>query len=106
MEVFLRHAITIFNFCNTFYRGYEFGAGDDTGVFLNEKLTNKLSFLYLKTTIEKSLVGKYDFGYKLRTSSTHNFEFMISHLNEQPDYQSMSDFVKVIEKLVICDLIE
>lgn len=42
----------------------------------------------------------------LELPSTHNFEFMISHLNEQPDYQFMSGFMRMIEKLVICDLIE
>ena len=33
-------------------------------------------------------------------------EFQIPTQNNQPDYTFMSDFIKVIEKLVIKDLVE
>ncbi|HFU3982332.1 TPA: restriction endonuclease subunit S [Streptococcus suis] len=103
---FPKHSITIDIFGNTFYRGYEFGAGDDTGVFWNTENTQPKSLLFLKTIIEKQLLGKYDFGHKLRASQTYDMEFQIPTQTNQPDYTFMSDFIKVIEKLVIKDLVE
>lgn len=103
---FPKHSITIDIFGNTFYRGYEFGAGDDTGVFWNTENTQPKSLLFLKTIIEKQLLGKYDFGHKLRASQTYDMEFQIPTQNNQPDYTFMSNFIKVIEKLVIKDLVE
>lgn len=105
VRIFPKHSLTIDIFGNTFYRGYEFGAGDDTGVFWNDKMKDSKALLYLKTIIEKSLVGKYDFGSKLRASQTHNFQFDVPQTNNQIDYQFMSDFIRVVEKLVIKDLV-
>ena len=105
VRVFPKQSLTIDIFGNTFYRGYEFGAGDDTGVFWNDKMKDSKALLYLKTIIEKSLIGKYDFGSKLRASQTHNFKFDVPQTNNQIDYQFMSDFIRVVEKLVIKDLV-
>ena len=106
IQSFPRHSLTIDIFGNTFYRNYEFGAGDDTGVFWNESVKDTGALLYLKTVIEKSLVGKYDFGNKLRASQTHRFEFRVPMQNGAIEYQFMSDFIKVIEKIVIKDLVK
>ncbi|MDT2598609.1 hypothetical protein P7D85_02415 [Enterococcus hulanensis] len=106
VEVFPRNSITIDIFGNTFYRGYEFGAGDDTGVFWNELLTDKLALLYLQTAIGKALGGKYDFGHKLRASQTHKLELLLPCLNDEPDYKFMRRFIRVVEKLVVHDLVE
>ncbi|NYS33241.1 restriction endonuclease subunit S [Streptococcus danieliae] len=107
VRVFPRHSLTIDIFGNTFYRSYEFGAGDDTGVFWNGQIDNPRSLLFIQTIIGKSLSGKYDFGHKLRASQTHDFEFNLPvEVNKQPDYIFMSDFIRVIEKLVIRDLVE
>ena len=105
VRVFPKHSLTIDIFGNTFYRGYEFGAGDDTGVFWNDKMKDSKALLYLKTIIEKSLVGKYDFGSKLRASQTHNFQFDVPQRNNQIDYTFMSVFIRAVEKLVIKDLV-
>lgn len=105
VRIFPKHSLTIDIFGNTFYRGYEFGAGDDTGVFWNDKMKDSKVLLYLKTIIEKSLVGKYDFGSKLRASQTHNFQFDVPKINNQIDYTFMSDFIRAVEKLVIKDLV-
>ncbi|WP_296171622.1 restriction endonuclease subunit S [uncultured Streptococcus sp.] len=105
VRVFPKHSLTIDIFGNTFYRGYEFGAGDDTGVFWNDKMKDSKALLYLKTVIEKTLVGKYDFGSKLRASQTHNFQFDVPQINNQIDYRFMSDFIRAVEKLVIKDLV-
>lgn len=106
VRIFPKHSLTIDIFGNTFYRSYEFGAGDDTGVFWNEDNPYPKSLLYLKTVIEKKLLGKYDFGFKLRSSQTPSFQFDLPVSTHNVDYKFMSDFIKVIEKLVIRDLIE
>ncbi|MBC1537727.1 restriction endonuclease subunit S [Listeria seeligeri] len=106
VEIFPENSITIDIFGNTFYRGYEFGAGDDTGVFWNESLTDKLALLYIQTVIGKSLIGKYDFGYKLRASQTHKFELLLPCVDSTPDYQFMARFIRVVEKIVVHDLVE
>ena len=103
---FPKHSLTIDIFGNTFYRSYEFGAGDDTGVFWNEDIKDTESLLYLKTVIGKSLLGKHDFGNKLRASQTHEFEFEVPICKGQINYQFMSDFIKVVEKIVIKDLVQ
>ena len=106
VRIFPKHSLTIDIFGNTFYRSYKFGAGDDTGVFWNDEVSKPKSLLFIKAVIEKSLQGKYDFGNKLRASQTHDFEFLLPTKNKQVDKNFMSDFIKVIEKIVIKDLVE
>lgn len=110
VEVFPKQSLTIDIFGNTFYRSYDFGAGDDTGVFWNDNRDDentKYKLLFLTTVIGKSLQGKYDFGFKLRASQTHNMLFNLPALDKKhPDYTFMSDFIRAIEKLVIKDLVE
>ena len=106
VRIFPKHSLTIDIFGNTFYRSYKFGAGDDTGVFWNDEMSKPKSLLFIKAVIEKSLQGKYDFGNKLRASQTHDFEFLLPTKNKQVDKNFMSDFIKVIEKIVIKDLVE
>lgn len=106
VKIFPKHSLTIDIFGNTFYRPYEFGAGDDTGVFWNDSIQDSRTLLYLKTVIEKKLAGKYDFGSKLRASQTHDFEFILPMIDEKLADTFMSDFIRVIEKLVIKDLVQ
>ena len=66
---FKANAITIDILGNVFYRDYDFGASDDVGVFWNEhKLFNKEIMLFICASIQKSLMGRFDFGNKLRAS--------------------------------------
>lgn len=109
--VFPQQSLTIDIFGNTFYRSHEYGAGDDTGIFWNENLIDKHTLLYLDTVIGKQLVGKYDFGHKLRASQTPNFEFSLPSKTKKSTVEDletdfMSDFIRAIEKLVIKDLVE
>ncbi len=54
---FPKNSITIDIFGNTFYRDYDFGAGDDTGVYRsNEKDYSKEMMLFCTTSIGKSLL--------------------------------------------------
>lgn len=57
---FRKNSITIDIFGNCFYRNYDFGAGDDTGVYWSTDHTySKATMLFFTTAMERSLHGKY-----------------------------------------------
>ena len=75
---FPKDSITIDIFGNTFYRNYYFGAGDDTGVYWNDENDySKETMLFFTTSMGKSLLGKYSFGQKLRSSQSFNFKIQL-----------------------------
>jgi len=103
---FPENSITIDIFGNTFYRNYDFGAGDDTGVYWNnEKNYSKKTMLFFATSMEKSISGKFDFGKKLRSSQSLNFTMKLPTHNKQPNYTIMETFISAIQKLVIKDVV-
>jgi hypothetical protein len=103
---FPKNSITIDIFGNTFYRNYDFGAGDDTGVYWNDKKNySKETMLFFTTSMKKSLVGKFDFGKKLRSSQSFNFTIQLPTNENQPDYKTMETFISAIQKLVIKDVV-
>lgn len=103
---FPRNSITVDIFGNTFYRNYDFGAGDDTGVYWNESMEYSQNvMLYFATAISRLLRGKFSYGKKLRSSQSLNFKINIPAINTKIDYEFMEDFVKAIEKLVIKDVV-
>jgi Type I restriction modification DNA specificity domain len=103
---FPKNSITIDIFGNTFYRDYDFGAGDDTGVYWNnEKKYSKETMLFLATSMKNSISGKFDFGNKLRSSQSLNFKMLLPVINNQPDYALMETLISAIQKLVIKDLV-
>ena len=106
VALFPSNSITVDIFGNTFYRNYEYGAGDDTGVYWNnEKNYSKLEMLFFTTSMEKTLSGKFDFGNKLRSSQSGNIKMQLPTQNSLPDYKSMETFIRAIEKLVIKDVV-
>jgi hypothetical protein len=103
---FPKNSITIDIFGNTFYRNYDFGAGDDTGVYWNdEKQYSKQTMLFLATSMKKSLVGKFSYGTKLRSSKSFNFKMQLPTKNNQPDYKLIDTLISAIQKLVIKDVV-
>jgi hypothetical protein len=103
---FLKNSITVDIFGNTFYRNYDFGAGDDTGVYWHDKKEySKEQMLFFTTSIAKSLFGKFDFGNKLRSSQSVNFMMQLPTKNETPDYDCMNTLMSAIQKLVIRDVV-
>lgn len=103
---FPKNSITVDIFGNTFYRSYNFGAGDDTGVYWNdEKQYSKELMLFFSTSMEKSMYGKFDFGNKLRSSQSLNFKMKLPLQNNQPSYQFMETFISAIQKLVIKEVV-
>ena len=89
---FPKNSITIDIFGNAFYRSYDFGAGDDTGVYWNDKKElSKEMMLFLTKSAEKALEGKFSYGKKLRslTSAVNNGEKHLVDFIRQPDGKSL-----------------
>lgn len=104
---FPKNAITIDIFGNTFYRNYDFGAGDDTGVYWSTKrLYSKEEMLFFSCVMGKSVLGKFDYGKKLRSSQSLDFKMYLPTKNNQPDYSTMQTLIFAIQKLVIKDLVQ
>ncbi len=103
---FPKNSITIDIFGNTFYRNYDYGAGDDTGVYWsNDKEYSKELMLFFTTSMEKSILGKFDYGNKLRSSQSLNFKMQLPTTNNQPNYKLMETFISAVQKLVIKDVV-
>ena len=106
VKVFQSNSITIDIFGNAFYRNYEYGMGDDTGSYWNEKKIDKLSMLFITTMVNKLLSGRYDYGHKLRSSRTYRFKLKLPSRNGKPDYEFMNTFIVLVQKNVIKNLVE
>lgn len=107
ITTFPKNSITIDIFGNTFYRNYDFGAGDDTGVYWNDdKNYSSEQMLYFSSCMEKSIRGKFSFGKKLRSSQSFNFRiFLPVTSDDSPDYAFMETFISAVQKLVIKDVV-
>lgn len=103
---FPKNSITIDIFGNTFYRNYEYGAGDDTGVYWNNKNDYSKEFmLFCTASIQKSILGKFSFGKKLRSSQSLDFKMFLPNQNNQPNYALMETFISAVQKLVIKEVV-
>ena len=103
---FPKNSITIDIFGNTFYRNYDFGAGDDTGVYWNsEKEYSQKTMLYLTSSMSKLISGKFDFGNKLRSSQSLDFKIQLPIHNNKPNYKLMETCITAIQKLVIKEVV-
>ena len=103
---FPSNSITVDIFGNTFYRNFDFGAGDDTGVYWNDKENySKDEMLFFTAAMGKSLFGKFDYGNKLRSSQSFDIKMHLPTKNNKPDYATMETFIEAVEKLVIKDVV-
>ena len=103
---FPSNSITVDIFGNTFYRKFDFGAGDDTGVYWNDKENySKDEMLFFTAAMGKSLFGKFDYGNKLRSSQSFDIKMQLPTKNNEIDYATMETFIKAVEKLVIKDVV-
>ena len=103
---FRKNSITIDIFGNCFYRNYDFGAGDDTGVYWSTDHTySKATMLFFTTAMEKSLHGKYSYGKKLRSSQSLHFKMQIPAKDGKPDYTTMETLISAVQKLVIKEVV-
>ena len=103
---FPANSITVDIFGNTFYRCYSFGAGDDTGVYWNDKIQySEGAMLFIAAAIGKLLKGNYSYGHKLRSSQSFDFVILLPQTIEgNIDYAFMDDFVRQVEELRLCEL--
>jgi len=102
---FPANSITIDIFGNVFYRNYAFGAGDDTGVYWNDKKAySKEAMLFFAITMQKSLRGKFSYGNKLRSSQSFDFEMKLPVRNKKIDFDFMEHFIAELEAERIAEL--
>lgn len=103
---FPKNSITVDIFGNTFYRDYNFGAGDDTGVYWNdETIYDKSAMLFFASAMSKATAGKFSYGKKLRSSQSLELKMMLPIRNGDVDYAFMQTFISAIQKLVIKDVV-
>lgn len=106
IALFSKNSITIDIFGNSFYRNYDFGAGDDTGIYWNSEVQYpKETMLYFTTAMEKALFGKYSYGKKLRSSQSFNFKMQLPTKNNEIDFTYMELLISAVKKLVIKDVV-
>ena len=103
---FPKNSITIDIFGNVFYRDYDFGAGDDTGVYWNDKVAySKETMLFLTISIGKALLGKFSFGNKLRSSQSLDFKMQLPILKTgKIDFEFIDSFIAELEAQRIAEL--
>lgn len=95
---FPKNSITIDIFDNTFYRNYDFGAGDDTGVYWSDNVEySKDVMLFFAVAMQKSIAGKFSYGNKLRSSQSLNFKMKLPVKNNKIDFRFISSFIKELE---------
>lgn len=95
---FPKNSITVDIFGNAFYRSYSFGAGDDTGVYWSEKDDySQESMLFFTIAMKKSLLGKFDYSFKLRSSQSLNFTMKLPVKDGKPDFYFMDSFITALE---------
>lgn len=103
---FPKNSITVDIFGNVFYRNYDFGAGDDTGVYWNdEKEYSKEQMIFFAASMKRSLLNKFSYGKKLRSSESYDIQMMLPIKNETIDYNYMNILVSAIQKLIIKDVV-
>ena len=103
---FPKNSITIDIFGNSFYRNYDFGAGDDTGVYWNtENEYSKTCMLFFAAAMGRALRGKYSYGKKLRSSQSVHFKMQLPTKDGKPDYDTMTALISAVQKLVIKDVV-
>ena len=103
---FPKNAITIDIFGNTFYRDYAFGAGDDTRVYWNDVIAySSNAMLFFAVAMQKSMIGKFSYGKKLRSSQSENFTMRLPVTDDgKIDFDFMESFVAELEAERVAEL--
>lgn len=103
---FPKNSITVDIFGNVFYRSYDFGAGDDTGIFWSEANNyTQNTMLFIASSMGKALEKRFDYGNKLRSSQSFNIKMKLLTKNGKPDLSSMETLISAVKKLVIKDVV-
>ena len=67
---------------------------------------DRYSLIFLSTSLEKSIKQRFGWENKAVWNKVQKESISLPSINAKTDYTFMSDFIKVIEKLVIKDLVE
>lgn len=108
VRVFPKNSLTVDIFGNVFYRDYEYGMGDDTGAYWNgDDHIDKYAMMFIASTMQRRLHGKFDYGNKLRSSRSLDFTVSLPAKNDgTPDYEKMSLFMRAVEKTILKDVVD
>ena len=103
---FPANSLTVDIFGNVFYRSFAYGLGDDTGAYWNDKTRySKDKMLFFAASMARSLIGKFSYGHKLRSSQSLGFKMLLPTLaSGLPDYGYMETFMRAVQKLVVKDV--
>ncbi|HUN00760.1 MAG TPA: restriction endonuclease subunit S [Halothiobacillus sp.] len=102
---FPKNSITIDIFGNTFFRDYEFGAGDDTGVYWSDENNySKKVMLFFSISMGRSIEGKFDYGNKLRSSESLDLKILLPVKHGKIDFDFMERFIAELEAERIAEL--
>ena len=103
---FPANSLTVDIFGNVFYRSFAYGLGDDTGAYWNDKTSySKDTMLFFAASMARSLIGKFSYGHKLRSSKSLGFKMLLPTLESGlPDYGYMETFMRAVQKLVVKDV--
>lgn len=103
---FPANSLTVDIFGNVFYRGFAYGLGDDTGAYWNDKVCySKDTMLFFAASMTRSLLGKFSYGHKLRSSQSLGFKMLLPALaSGLPDYGYMETLMRAVQKLVVKDV--
>jgi len=102
VATFPKNSITVDIFGNVFYRDYDFGAGDDTGVYWSDEWDySKSAMLFFAISMQKSLFGKFSFGTKLRSSQSWRFKMKLPVKNGKIDFAFMESFIAELEAYLL-----
>ncbi|MDE6745166.1 MAG: restriction endonuclease subunit S, partial [Oscillospiraceae bacterium] len=106
VALFLKNAITIDIFGNTFYRNYAFGAGDDTGVYWNDEIVYSSNAMrFFAVAMQKSMIGKFSYGKKLRSSQSENFTMRLPiTIDGKINFEFMESFIAELEAERVAEL--
>ena len=102
---FPANSITIDIFGNAFYRGYEFSASDDVGVYWSDKAFSREVMIYICATIGKQFAGLYSYGKKLRSSQSGEIEINLPvNDDNELDFAYMGSYIYKLQSSRIHEL--
>lgn len=106
VATFPSNAITVDIFGNTFYRGYAFGAGDDTGVYWStDKSYSRETMLFFTIAMGIALRGKFSYGKKLRSSKSFDLSMRLPVTSRgNIDFSFMDECIRELEEERIREL--
>lgn len=106
VEIFEENTITIDMFGSAKYRGYSYGADDHVAVVHSENLSKQSAMFLSKCIDVVSRSGKFSYSRNFYAKDADELTVQLPIKDNEIDYQFMSDFIRVIEKLIIKDLVE